>query len=47
MDEPDWLRWAREVQALAQSGLAFTRDPYDVERYGALTAPRTSTLGVA
>ncbi len=38
MDEPSWLTWAREVQALAQSGLAFTRDPYDVERYQALTA---------
>ncbi len=38
MDEPAWLTWAREVQALAQSGLAFTRDPYDVERYRALTA---------
>ena len=37
MEEPDWLSWAREVQALAQSGLAFTRDPYDVERYRALT----------
>ncbi len=38
MNEPAWLVWAREVQALAQSGLAFTRDPYDVERYQALTA---------
>lgn len=36
--EPAWLLWAREVQAVAQSGLAFTRDPYDVERYHALTA---------
>ncbi len=36
--EPAWLEWAREVQAVAQSGLAFTRDPYDVERYQALTA---------
>jgi ADP-ribose pyrophosphatase YjhB (NUDIX family) len=36
--EPAWLVWAREVQAVAQSGLAFTRDPYDVERYQALTA---------
>jgi ADP-ribose pyrophosphatase YjhB (NUDIX family) len=36
--EPDWLLWAREVQATAQSGLAFTKDPYDVERYHALTA---------
>lgn len=31
--EPQWLLWARELQALAQTGLAFTRDPYDRERY--------------
>ncbi|MCQ8277571.1 NUDIX hydrolase N-terminal domain-containing protein [Acetobacteraceae bacterium KSS8] len=37
-DEPEWLVRARAVQALAQSGLAFTRDPYDRERYEALTA---------
>jgi ADP-ribose pyrophosphatase YjhB (NUDIX family) len=36
--EPDWLVWAREVQALAQSGLAYARDPYDRERYEALSA---------
>jgi ADP-ribose pyrophosphatase YjhB (NUDIX family) len=36
--EPDWLLWAREVQATAQSGLAFSKDPYDIERYQALTA---------
>ncbi|GAB0119016.1 NUDIX hydrolase [Acidisoma sp. 7E03] len=35
--EPDWLLWAREVQATAQTGLAFTKDPYDRERYEALT----------
>lgn len=34
--EPDWLLWAREIQALAQTGLAFTRDPYDAERYSTL-----------
>jgi len=33
MDEPKWLLWARELQAIAQTGLAFTRDPYDLERY--------------
>ena len=27
--EPYWLLWAREIQALAQTGLAFTRDQYD------------------
>jgi hypothetical protein len=31
--EPRWLLWAREMQALAQTGLAFTRDQYDRERY--------------
>jgi ADP-ribose pyrophosphatase YjhB (NUDIX family) len=31
--EPKWLIWAREMQALAQSGLAFTPNPYDRERY--------------
>src|SRR5688500_13133025 len=34
--EPDWLVWARRVQALAQSGLAFTRAAYDRERYETL-----------
>ena len=32
-DEPNWLVWGRELQAVAQTGLAFTRDPYDHERY--------------
>jgi ADP-ribose pyrophosphatase YjhB (NUDIX family) len=33
MEEPQWLLWARELQAIAQTGLAFTQDPYDAERY--------------
>src|SRR5271166_3126259 len=36
--EPNWLLWAREMQALAQTGLAFTRDQYDRERYQRLRA---------
>ena len=35
-DEPAWLAQAREIQAIAQTGLAFSRDPYDRERYQAL-----------
>jgi len=31
--EPKWLVWAREIQATAQSGLTFTKDVYDRERY--------------
>ena len=38
MTEPDWLIWTRELQAIAQSGLAFTKDPYDKERYELLRA---------
>lgn len=38
MSEPDWLVWAREIQATAQSGLTFTTDPYDRDRYIQLRA---------
>lgn len=38
MNDPDWLTWTREMQAIAQTGLAFTRDPYDRERYEMLRA---------
>lgn len=30
---PPWLRWARELQAMSQTGLTYARDPYDIERY--------------
>jgi ADP-ribose pyrophosphatase YjhB (NUDIX family) len=30
---PKWLEWAREIQALCQTGLAYTRDPFDLHRY--------------
>jgi ADP-ribose pyrophosphatase YjhB (NUDIX family) len=36
LPDPDWLIWAREIGALAQTGLAFSKDPYDLERYTAL-----------
>ena len=28
-----WLKWAIEIQSLAQSGLAYTTNVYDKERY--------------
>jgi ADP-ribose pyrophosphatase YjhB (NUDIX family) len=31
--EPEWLRWVRQMQAIAQSGLAFSPNVYDLERY--------------
>lgn len=30
---PKWLEWAKQIQALAQTGLAYTKDVYDAERY--------------
>lgn len=32
----DWLLWVQKLQAIAQTGLAFTSDPYDLERYAQL-----------
>ena len=31
--EPQWLLLVRRLQAIAQVGLAYSRDPYDLERY--------------
>lgn len=28
-----WLDWARRLQAIAQNGLTYTENPYDVERF--------------
>jgi hypothetical protein len=30
---PQWLRWAQRLQAIAQNGIAYARDPFDLERY--------------
>jgi hypothetical protein len=31
--DPQWLSWTKRLQAIAQTGLTFTRDHYDHERY--------------
>lgn len=31
--EEKWLKWAKEIQAIAQAGLAYTDNKYDIERY--------------
>jgi ADP-ribose pyrophosphatase YjhB (NUDIX family) len=36
-DARNLLEWAREVQAIAQNGLAFSRDTFDRERYTRLS----------
>ena len=32
-EDPSWLKWTKRIQAIAQTGLSFTRDHYDHERY--------------
>jgi ADP-ribose pyrophosphatase YjhB (NUDIX family) len=33
MIEPKWLEWAKELQSIAQTGLAYTNDVFDQERF--------------
>lgn len=28
-----WLKWAIEIQSIAQAGIEYTKNPYDIERY--------------
>jgi ADP-ribose pyrophosphatase YjhB (NUDIX family) len=37
VDVPRWLLWAREIQALSQTGLAYSETDYDLQRYHRLT----------
>jgi len=34
---PHWLAWAREIQAISQSGLTYSSSEYETERYRRLT----------
>lgn len=33
MENDNWLKWAVELQALAQAGLAYTENRFDIERF--------------
>jgi ADP-ribose pyrophosphatase YjhB (NUDIX family) len=41
---PPWLKWSRKLQAIAQNGLHFTRDPYDRERFEAIREIATEMM---
>ncbi|MBF2004509.1 MAG: NUDIX hydrolase [Chlorogloeopsis fritschii C42_A2020_084] len=36
--EPKWLEWAKQLQAIAQNGLTFSENPFDIERFQAIQA---------
>jgi ADP-ribose pyrophosphatase YjhB (NUDIX family) len=33
MENPQWLEWARRLQAIGQIGLEYSKDPYDRQRF--------------
>lgn len=35
-DSLQWLEWARQLQAIAQTGLTYCKEPFDIERYEAI-----------
>lgn len=43
--DPIWLDWARQLQAIAQSGLAFAADEYDRQRYVAVRRLAAEIVG--
>lgn len=45
MQQPTWFRWAQRIQAIAQTGLTYGKDPYDLERYQELRALVAEILG--
>ncbi len=42
--DPGWLRWVKQLQAIAQDGLTYTTDDYDVGRYEQLREIATEIL---
>ena len=34
--DPQWLVWAKRLQAIAQTGLTYAKDPFDIERYASI-----------
>jgi ADP-ribose pyrophosphatase YjhB (NUDIX family) len=34
--QPAWLKWSRDLQAIAQNGILFAESPYDRQRYEAV-----------
>jgi ADP-ribose pyrophosphatase YjhB (NUDIX family) len=46
MTEPTWLALARELQAMSQTGLFYSKDKYDTERYERLRVLATTMMAI-
>ena len=33
MEKLKWLEWAKELQFIAQAGITYSKDPFDLERF--------------
>jgi ADP-ribose pyrophosphatase YjhB (NUDIX family) len=44
MTEPPWLVWVRALQAIAQTGLHYAKDRFDIERYQQTRAIATAMM---
>ena len=44
-DFPQWLNWAREIQAISQTGLHFTENDYQKQRFQRLSEISAEILG--
>ncbi|MEP7244611.1 MAG: NUDIX hydrolase [Gammaproteobacteria bacterium] len=44
MNEPTWLTIGRELQAIAQTGLHFSKDPFDLQRFGRVQELATAIM---
>lgn len=42
---PDWLKWAREIQAISQTGLHFAENHYQEERFNRLLEISAEIIG--
>jgi len=44
MNEPLWVTWSRELQAIAQNGLTFCKNSFDIARYESVRSIATDMM---
>lgn len=44
--EPKWLEWAKQLQSIAQAGLTYSKDVYDLERFEMIRAISVDMLSL-
>ncbi len=44
MTEPQWLLWSRQLMAVAQNGLTYASNPFDIDRYQSIRSIAAAIL---